>query len=149
MGKPSDISWIVTDSMKRFIQEFPLTHPKNMADILPNSSSLAQDFIKHILICNPTKRPTISQVIDHPFLRSRKHDRDYKKCEKFDISFEFERKIKTPFGVRYMMFDELEGFQKEIIKHRILLTGFINQHCQIFRLILPEEVAKCICLFCN
>eukprot|EP01084_Bolivina_argentea_P105759 189398_1 len=116
IGTPRDTNWITTNSEKEWVMKQITIPPKDLKTFLIGSSELAQSFIRDILIMNPHNRPTISQVINHPFLSSRKKDKHYKICPKFNISFEFEKKIKTSFGVRHMMYEELVNFHKKIIE---------------------------------
>lgn len=83
---------------------------KDMATVLPKSTEVTQDFVKQLLIVNPAERPTISKALKHPWLKDFYREKDYKACPKFNISFEFEAKIKTAFGVRHMMYEELNNF---------------------------------------
>ena len=147
LGTPKSTDWIKSKSEKRFVEQHPMTYPRDLSRILPGSKPLARDFIAYMLECNPAQRPTISEVIEHPFLRSRKRRRDYKICPKFNISFELEKKIKTMFGVRYMMYDELQGFHKKIMNYHLLVTGYINQTSYSLGVLVPFEVGKLICLF--
>ena len=177
LGTPTNTSWITTESQRRWVQQLPYKPPKDLSQVLPGSTPLARDFIAQCLIYNPAQRPTITQVIDHPFLASRKRDRHYKECPKFNISFEYEKKIKTSFGVRHMMYEELCKFHKRTVEeerqammprkayypsfklsfagmsndefYSLLITGYINQISDAFGMILPFGIAKYICLFTN
>lgn len=123
MGTPKKLNWITTPSQRDWIRSLGIVPGKDLEYVMPGSSNLAQDFVKFMLVMDPHKRPNIGEVIDHPFLASRKKDRHYKKCPPFNISFEFEKKIKTTFGVRHMMYEELVQFHKRIVqKEKELLT---------------------------
>eukprot|EP01083_Nonionella_stella_P008178 23580_1 len=167
LGTPTNTDWVTTPSEKRWIERQP--PQKGSGLMLKGATPLATQFISHLLVMNPHQRPSISQVIEHPFLASRKKDKHYKTCAKFNISFEFEKKIKTLFGVRHMMYQELLSFHKKVCKqnridmapnkelypsfgfdkYEVLCTGYVNQVSDMFdyKMTVPCAVAKLICLF--
>eukprot|EP00484_Ammonia_sp_Unknown_P002430 CAMPEP_0197075746 /NCGR_PEP_ID=MMETSP1384-20130603/211767_1 /TAXON_ID=29189 /ORGANISM="Ammonia sp." /LENGTH=888 /DNA_ID=CAMNT_0042514595 /DNA_START=1 /DNA_END=2667 /DNA_ORIENTATION=- len=177
MGTPRNTHWISSISQKQWIEQLPRIPPKDLSKLLPGSSRMAVDFIRHILVLNPAERPTISQVIEHAFLASRRKQRHKKECPKFNISFEYEQKIKTNFGVRHMMYEELSLFHRRIMEYekalmtpnkvvydsfnlcypfhagevyQLLITGYINQISNAYQqFLVPHNIAKCICLFSN
>merc|ERR1719361_954670 len=112
MGTPTDRSWITTSSQREWVKNIQPTPAKDLEYVMPGSSTMAQDFVRFMLVMDPHRRPNITEVINHPFLASRKKDKHYKSCPPFNISFEFEKKIRTTFGVRHMMYEELVAFSK-------------------------------------
>jgi len=170
MGTPTDRSWITTSSQREWVKALRDIPPKDLEYVMPGSSNMAQDFVRSMLVMNPNRRPNITEVINHPFLASRKKDKHYKSCPPFNISFEFEKKIRTTFGVRHMMYEELVHFHKRLVQkerdlltprmsvyrpfgfglgeYELLVTGFINQCVDGYRLdSIPYGVAKAICLY--
>ncbi|ETO35547.1 Protein kinase domain containing protein [Reticulomyxa filosa] len=66
-----------------------------------------------MLVLNPQQRITAVQGLEHPWLSDLHREEDEITCPKFDLSFEFEKSIKTKFGVRHMMYDALLGYQQD------------------------------------
>ena len=83
------------------------------SEILPGIDEDAADLLSKLLEINPSKRIRIGEAMKHPFLKIvyRKHDCE-RKAEAFDMSFEHDKRVKTIFGVRHLMFKEIERFAK-------------------------------------
>jgi len=128
MGTPDDLTWITTTDAQKWIAGMPKKPPQDMAKIMPGSTKGAQEFIKQLLITNPHKRPTITQAIAHPWMKEFAREKDYKKCPEFNISFEYEARIKTSFGVRHMMYTELVQYHEACQK---LQDGLQEQQEQL------------------
>ena len=75
-------------------------------------SNLASDFLEKLLICDPNERWNISQALRHPWLQNLYKHTDYHRCAPFDTSFEQEPILRTNFGVRHMMYEELLRIHK-------------------------------------
>ncbi len=112
LGTPKDLSWITAGDAKQWTAAMPQKQAVNFNQLIPNGSTIVHDFIAQMLIINPHKRPNISTVIKHEWLKEFIREKDYKKCPAFNISFEYESSINTEFGVRHMMFEELRKFDK-------------------------------------
>jgi len=114
MGTPKDVSWITTTDAKKWIAGMRRQPPQSMDHIMPPPADRgAKDFVSSLLITNPHERPTISQAIGHRWMKEFARASDYKKCPEFNISFEYEARIKTGFGVRHMMYTELTEYHKK------------------------------------
>ena len=116
MGTPLDLSWITTEDAKKWIGGMDHKPPQNLGKVLPNSTNMAQRFIGELLLVNPHKRPDITTAIQHEWMKEFARDKDYRKCPTFNISFEYEASIKTAFGVRHMMYEELHKFHRKCMK---------------------------------
>ncbi len=125
LGTPTDLEWITTPDAKKWISGMPAKPVQDLNDILPNSTKTAQQFIATLLTINPHKRSDITTAIKHEWLKEFCRDRDYRKCPTFNISFEYEASIKTAFGVRHMMYEELHKYHKECeIKQQELINKY-------------------------
>jgi len=116
MGTPKDLSWIQTPDALKWIAGMPKKPPQDLSKIMPGADEGAKQFISQLLITNPNERPTITKAIAHPWMREFAQPRDYKKCPEFNISFEYEKRIKTNFGVRHMMYTELTQYYEKCQK---------------------------------
>ena len=123
LGTPKDLDWIKTPDARRWVSNMTQTNGQDFNILFPNTSNLLKDLILKLLEINPNKRITVDEALKHPWLnglyRSLVHksikstgiDKDI--CvNKFDLSFEFEKSIKTLFGVQHMMYEELNGIYK-------------------------------------
>jgi len=113
MGTPRDLTWITTEDAKKWISGMPYKEPQNLGKLLVGSSKGAQAFIAKLLITNPHKRPDITSALKDVWMKDFARDKDYRKCPVFNISFEYEKSIKTAFGVRHMMYTELHNYHDE------------------------------------
>jgi serine/threonine protein kinase len=113
MGTPTDLTWITTQDAKKWISQMAAKPAKNMMEVLPKSTPLAQKFVGKLLEVNPTKRPTVSEALRDPWMSEFYREKDFKQCPHFNISFEFEASIKTAFGVRHMMYEELNNYHQQ------------------------------------
>lgn len=116
MGTPTDLTWITTADAKKWISGMEYKAPQDLSKVLPNSTKVAQSYISELLYINPHKRPTITKSLQHEWMKEFARAKDYRKCPIFNISFEYEASIKTAFGVRHMMYEELHKFHKKCAK---------------------------------
>eukprot|EP01084_Bolivina_argentea_P271775 462525_1 len=120
----------------------PHKSPQDLNKMLPNSSKLAQDFVSKLLIVNPKKRPKISTAIKHLWMKEFARPKDYRKCPVFNISFEYEACIKTSFGVRHMMYEELNKF------HRLCVINDTERFSR-YKLIKSQQLVTWNCPVCT
>jgi len=81
-------------------------------ELIPTCTELGRDFVKKLLEVNPDNRIKVDGALRHVFLKEFFKEADKKTCPTFDLSFEFEAAIKTAFGVRHMMYEELLNYKK-------------------------------------
>ena len=128
MGTPIDLTWITTADAKKWISGMKYKKAQDMNKVLPNSTPMAQAFISSLLMVNPHKRATIASAIKHEWMKKFARDKDYRKCPIFNISFEYEASIKTAFGVRHMMYEELHQYHKQCLKKEQQRMEKYQQH---------------------
>jgi len=79
--------------------------------VLEGASPKALDLIVKMLSLNPAKRISAKESLEHSYLVDLHRPQEEVDCTTFDLSFEFEKAIKTKFGVRHMMYDALISYQ--------------------------------------
>ena len=117
MGTPDDLSWVTSADAKKFISQMTKREPQHFSKMMPGADEAAFLFVSNMLILNPHKRSTISQVIAHSWMKELARGEDYKKCPEFDIAFEYEARMKMNFGVRHVIYKELTQFHESCQKH--------------------------------
>uniref|UniRef100_A0A7R9SVU4 Protein kinase domain-containing protein n=1 Tax=Polyblepharides amylifera TaxID=1486889 RepID=A0A7R9SVU4_9CHLO len=92
-GSPSeeDLQFINSEKARRYISSLP-HHPRvSLQALYPNSCRHAIDLIDKMLVFDPSKRITVEQALEHPYLASL-HDISDEPCavERFEFEFECE-----------------------------------------------------------
>jgi len=113
MGTPKDLTWIKTPEAKRWVQKLKPHNGKPLKTVFPKASEGALSLLSKMLEMDPAHRVSALECIRDPFLKDLHRPEDEATCPKFDLSFEFEKAIKTKFGVRHMMYDALQQYQKQ------------------------------------
>ena len=93
-------------------------------------SDLALDFLDKLLLLNPNQRWNISQALRHPWLQNLYKQTDYHRCPPFDTTFEKEPILRTNFGVRHMMYEELLRIHKNCKNNLLPKQQHIPYHQQ-------------------
>jgi len=117
LGTPhNDMSWIKSKQYERWILEMPRYRCANFKKLIPNASELAIHFMKKLLVLNPQHRIDAETAMKDKFLDKFFNKNDLKdKCPKFDLSFEYQKAIKTEFGIRHIIYNELIDAHKKAI----------------------------------
>jgi len=109
---PNNQHWIKTPEAKEWVQQMTPRRGYNLGKIFTQATPEALDLITGMLQLDPTKRISVNDTLAHPYFSGLHNPAKEVTCEKFDISFEFEAKINSKFGVRHMMYEELRNFRK-------------------------------------
>jgi len=113
MGTPKDLTWIKTPEAKRWVQKLKPHDGKPLKSVFEKASDGALALLSRMLTMDPQHRYSALQCIRDPYLKDLHRPEDEAACPKFDLSFEFEKAIKTKFGVRHMMYDALQQYQRQ------------------------------------
>jgi len=131
-GTPSDddLDWITTKECKHWALQLPKHKRKNfqkefcfynycngdlekLEQVSANDdrcgllSDAAADLLDKLLVLDPSQRWNMSRALKHPFFKNVYKATDYRQCPQFDTSFEAEPILRTNFGVRHMIYEEL------------------------------------------
>eukprot|EP00483_Globobulimina_turgida_P002160 UN02162 len=112
VGTSNDLTWITNRGAKNWIASMTAKPALDTARLLPNSTGSVRDFISGILVLNPHKRPDITSVLKHEWLKEFFFEEDYRQCPEFSMLFEEDKAIKHIFGVRHRIYTELHNFRK-------------------------------------
>jgi len=111
LGKPQDISWIKTPEAKMWVSRMIEYPRKDFNLIFRAASADALALLPMLLELNPDRRLNIVDALEHPYVRNY-HDPENETIAKpFNISFEYESSMNTTFGVRHMMFQEIQNLK--------------------------------------
>merc|ERR1719464_166703 len=112
MGTPKDLTWIKTPEAKRWVQKLTAHDGKALTEVFPKASAGALELLGVMLKMDPNARSSALQCLRHSYLKELHRKEDETVCPPFDLSFEFEKAIKTKFGVRHMMFAAMTEWKK-------------------------------------
>jgi len=113
LGTPDDNEdWIKTPEAKRWIELMTPRKGYSLEKIFQQATPDALDLLTDMLQLNPIRRISVNDALAHPYFSQLHNPAREVTCEKFDISFEFEAKMNSKFGVRHMMYEELRNFKK-------------------------------------
>lgn len=127
MGTPKTVDWITMDEALAWVNKLKKQDGKDLKSMLRSKFDKEEDLnncvnlLQRLLTMNPADRISAAEALSHPFFVDI-HDED--ECIDspiFDLSFEFEKSIKTKFGIRHMMYETLKEIRHkrwEIIKKR-------------------------------
>jgi len=128
--KPGTLDWVQDPDAKRWILRQKPNKGHDLSKLFPNIGAQALDLLEKMLIIDPTKRISVEDALNHPYLAElheptpqtrKKMEKSGMKigkdtevtCKTFNISFEFEKAINSKFGIRHMMYKELRDFSKK------------------------------------
>ena len=125
IGTPVNLEWIKTPDAKRWVAGIEKKPRQDFSKLFPQSSPSGRDLISKMLSINPNNRIGVNNALKHEWLSDLYKGVILKQAKnginaqmidicpkKFDLSFEFEKSIKTIFGVRHLMYEELNNFHK-------------------------------------
>ena len=104
MGTPKDLTWIKTPEAKKWVQKLKPHNGKDLTKLFEKASPKALDLLKQMLLLDPSKRISAVDAVAHNYLTDLHRPSEEIDCPTFDLSFEFEKAIKTKFGVRRKYF---------------------------------------------
>ncbi|TQD74996.1 hypothetical protein C1H46_039464 [Malus baccata] len=72
LGSPddSDLGFLRSDNARKYVKQLPHFPKQPFAEKFPNVSPLAIDLAERMLVFDPSKRITVEEALNHPFLSS-------------------------------------------------------------------------------
>jgi mitogen-activated protein kinase 1/3 len=113
LGTPKDTEWIKTPEAKKWVLRLKAHDGKPLEKIFSGASKSCLSILRSMLILNPHDRPSSEDLLGHAWFKAVRRPSTEVDCPKFDLSFEFEKTIKTRFGVRHMMQTCLTDYERE------------------------------------
>uniref|UniRef100_A0A7S0MYV6 Mitogen-activated protein kinase n=2 Tax=Pyramimonas obovata TaxID=1411642 RepID=A0A7S0MYV6_9CHLO len=91
VGSPSeaDLQFISSDKARRYIRSLPPHDRVQLKTLYPRAVPQAIDLIDKMLVFDPSKRITVEQALEHPYLASL-HDLSDEPCASEPFEFEYE-----------------------------------------------------------
>ena len=91
IGSPTeaDMGFINSEKARRYIRSLPHSSPLEFSKLYSTSSPAAADLLSAMLVFNPSKRITVEQALEHPYLASL-HDANDEPSAVAPFEFDFE-----------------------------------------------------------
>jgi len=111
--EPGSLDWIKNPRARHWIQHMKPSRGRNLKKIFPSASPNGLELLINMLKLAPNIRVPVVDGLEHPYLKELHDPTNEVTCERFNTAFEanFESKINTPFGVRQMLYQELNNFK--------------------------------------
>jgi len=112
--EPGSIAWIKSAEARHWIKSLEPSRGQNLEKIFRNASPEALELLIKMLKFDPNIRIPVVDGLEHPYLRELHDPTKEVTCERFNTAFEanFESVINSPFGIRHMMYRELNNFKR-------------------------------------
>ncbi|WCJ41104.1 mitogen-activated protein kinase 3 [Euphorbia peplus] len=114
LGTPteSDLGFVKNEDAKRYIRQLSPCPRQPLAQVFPHVNPLAVDLIDKMLTFDPTKRITVEEALEHPYL-ARLHDvADEPVCSD-PFSFDFEQQPLGEEQIKDMIYSEALALNPE------------------------------------
>ncbi|CAL9123412.1 unnamed protein product, partial [Musa textilis] len=111
IGTPTEaeLEFIQNEDARRYMRHLPRYPRQSFASLYPHISPVAIDLIERMLTFDPTKRITVEEALDHPYLE-RLHDiADEPTCMD-PFSFDFEQHALTEEQMKELIYKEAIAF---------------------------------------
>lgn len=112
--KESTLTRIGSKRAHEYVRSLPYMHKIPFSQMFPNTNPDGLDLLEKMLTLDPTKRITVEQALQHPYLKIWHDPNDEPDCQsKFDFSFE---EVEDIDDMKKMMIEEIDTFRNYVRK---------------------------------
>lgn len=114
LGSPedSDLGFLRSDNARRYVKQLPHIPKRPFTEKFPDVSPLAIDLAEKMLIFDPSKRITVEEALNHPFLSSLHEINEEPTCQSPFI-FDFEQVSLSEDDVKELIWIETLKFNPD------------------------------------
>lgn len=114
IGSPSDeeLHFITSDKAKRYIRSLPKNDRVDFSKLWTQANKQAVDLIDQMLVFDPTRRISVEQALEHPYLASLHDLSDEPICTN-PFEFDFDAEHLTADGVRDIICGDMNYYGSE------------------------------------
>ncbi|XP_031485778.1 mitogen-activated protein kinase homolog NTF6-like [Nymphaea colorata] len=117
LGSPddSDLGFLRSDNARRYVKRLPQFPKQPFSVKFPNASPAALDLAEKMLVFDPSKRITVEEALNHPFLRSLHEINEEPVCST-PFSFDFERLSFSEEDIKDLIYEESLRFNPDMME---------------------------------
>ncbi|KAH1224920.1 Mitogen-activated protein kinase NTF6 [Glycine max] len=114
LGSPndSDLGFLRSDNAKKYVKQLPHVEKQSFAERFPEMSPLAIDLAEKMLVFDPSKRITVEEALNHPYMASLHEINEEPTCPTPFI-FSFEQTILKEEDIKELIWKESLNFSQD------------------------------------
>ncbi|XP_022752805.1 mitogen-activated protein kinase homolog NTF6 [Durio zibethinus] len=114
LGSPedSDLGFLRSDNSRKYVKQLPRFPKQSFAEKFPDVSPVAIDLAEKMLVFDPSKRITVEEALNHPFLSSLHEINEEPTCLSPFI-FDFEQTTLTEEDIKELIWRESLKFNQD------------------------------------
>ncbi|KAJ1384032.1 Serine/threonine-protein kinase, active site [Sesbania bispinosa] len=111
LGSPndSDLGFLRSDNAKKYVKQLPHVEKQPFSQRFPDVSSLAIDLAEKMLVFDPSKRITVEEALNHPYMSSLHEINEEPTCPT-PFVFDFEQTILNEEDIKELIWRESLNF---------------------------------------
>ncbi|KAF4393324.1 hypothetical protein CsatB_024639 [Cannabis sativa] len=109
--RETDIEFIDNPKARKFIKSLPYSRGTHFSRLYPHADPLAIDLLERMLVFDPTKRITVTEALQHPYM-SGLYDSRRNPPAQVPISLDIDENLMEPM-IREMMWSEMLHYHPE------------------------------------
>mmetsp|Transcript_17784 Transcript_17784/g.36903 ORF Transcript_17784/g.36903 Transcript_17784/m.36903 type:complete len:167 (+) Transcript_17784:842-1342(+) len=115
IGSPSheELENIVSDRTRKYVSSLQFKQRIPFTTRFPQVSPLAADLLDKMLVFDPSKRISVEDALEHPYLASLHDPDDEPTCQK-EFHFEYETATLTKEDLRALIYEEMLMYHPEL-----------------------------------
>ncbi|GLD98582.1 hypothetical protein PINS_up007299 [Pythium insidiosum] len=115
LGTPTEdeLHFVTSEKARRFMKNQPIKPGIPFAKMFPTAKPAAIDLLEKMLVFDPSKRISVEEALDHPYLDSLHNIEDEPVAES-NFSFDFEKEELTKTRLQELIFEEICKFHPEV-----------------------------------
>lgn len=114
LGSPedSDLGFLRSDNARKYVRQLPRVPKQAFTEKFPNVSSVALDLAEKMLVFNPSKRITVDEALNHPYLASLHEINEEPTCPS-PFQFDFEQSALDEEDIKELIWRESLKFNPD------------------------------------
>ncbi|DAZ97023.1 TPA: hypothetical protein N0F65_012892 [Lagenidium giganteum] len=114
LGTPreEELHFVTSEKARRFMKNQPMKPGIPFAKLFPSAKPAAIDLLEKMLVFDPSKRISVEQALEHPYLESLHNAEDEPVADR-PFSFDFEKEDLTKTRLQELILEEILKFHPE------------------------------------